>query len=40
MIERAVEQVITEGKFLTADLGGKARTAEMGDAVARAIGRA
>jgi len=38
LIEKAVERVIAEGKKLTADLGGTARTAEMGDAVARAIG--
>jgi 3-isopropylmalate dehydrogenase len=37
VIERAMEQVIAEGRFLTADLGGSARTTEMGDAVARAI---
>ena len=34
LMERAMESVIREGKVLTGDLGGKASTSEMGDAVA------
>ena len=37
LIERAVEQVIAAGRELTGDLGGSASTAQMGDAIARAI---
>jgi len=37
LIERAVERVIAEERYLTADLGGTAGTSEMGDAVAKAI---
>ena len=37
LIERAVEQVVAAGRELTGDLGGSASTAQMGDAVARAI---
>jgi 3-isopropylmalate dehydrogenase len=37
LIERAVERVIAERRALTRDLGGEAGTAEMGDAVARAV---
>lgn len=37
LVEAAMESVIREGRWLTGDLGGKASTAEMGDAVARAI---
>ena len=36
-IQNAVEKVITEAKHLTADLGGKAGTQEMGDAIAEAV---
>jgi 3-isopropylmalate dehydrogenase len=34
LMEKAVEAVIREGKVLTGDLGGKASTREMGDAIA------
>jgi 3-isopropylmalate dehydrogenase len=37
-IDRAMDRVIAEAKHLTADLGGRASTAEMGDAVAAALG--
>jgi 3-isopropylmalate dehydrogenase len=37
LIETAMERVIREGRALTPDLGGKASTVEMGDAVAAAI---
>ena len=40
LIERAMESVIRDGKVLTPDLGGKASTREMGDAVAAAVGSA
>ena len=39
LIERAMDQVIAEAKWLTADLGGKASTVEMGNAVAGAVPR-
>jgi 3-isopropylmalate dehydrogenase len=39
-IDAAVERVIAEAKHLTADLGGGATTAEMGDAVASALAKA
>jgi isocitrate/isopropylmalate dehydrogenase len=32
-----MDRVITEAKHLTADLGGRASTTEMGDAVASAV---
>jgi 3-isopropylmalate dehydrogenase len=37
LIDTAVDKVIAEAKHLTADLGGKASTTEMGDAVAAAV---
>ncbi len=37
-IQKAVDQVIQQGKHLTGDLGGKASTTEMGDAIAAAAG--
>jgi 3-isopropylmalate dehydrogenase len=37
LIQNAVEKVVTEAKHLTADLGGKAGTQEMGDAIAEAV---
>ncbi len=37
-IDRAMDRVIAEGKALTRDLGGRAGTVEMGDAVAAAVG--
>jgi 3-isopropylmalate dehydrogenase len=36
-IEAAIEQVIAEAKHLTPDLGGKAGTTQMGDAIAAAL---
>jgi 3-isopropylmalate dehydrogenase len=39
LIDEAMDRVIAEAKSLTMDLGGKASTSEMGDAVAAAIGR-
>lgn len=36
-MEAAMESVIQEGRWLTGDLGGKASTTQMGDAVAQAI---
>ncbi len=36
-IQNAVEKVIAEARHLTADLGGKASTQEMGDAIAEAV---
>ena len=37
LIEKAVDQVIAQAQHLTGDLGGKASTSEMGDAVAAAV---
>ena len=37
LIDSAMERVVAEAKHLTRDLGGKASTAEMGDAVAAAV---
>jgi len=39
LIDQAMDHVIAEAKALTADLGGKASTSQMGDAVAGAISR-
>ena len=39
-MERAMDAVIAEAKYLTGDLGGKASTTEMGDAVVEAVRRA
>jgi 3-isopropylmalate dehydrogenase len=36
-IQAAVNQIVTEAKYLTKDLGGKASTREMGDAVAATV---
>jgi 3-isopropylmalate dehydrogenase len=40
LMEQAVERVIAEGRWLTPDLGGKARTTEMGAAMIAALGAA
>jgi 3-isopropylmalate dehydrogenase len=37
LIEKAMDRVIAGGKHLTGDLGGKASTTQMGDAVAAAV---
>jgi len=37
LIDAAMDKVIAEAKHLTADLGGKASTTEMGDAVVAAV---
>jgi len=37
LMQAAIDNVIDEGKQLTADLGGKASTKEMGDAIAAAV---
>jgi 3-isopropylmalate dehydrogenase len=36
-IDVAVEKVIAEARHLTADLGGRASTSQMGDAIAAAV---
>ena len=36
-MQRAIDRVISEAKHLTSDLGGKARTQDMGDAIAAAV---
>jgi 3-isopropylmalate dehydrogenase len=36
-IDMAMDKVIAEAKHLTGDLGGRASTTEMGDAVAAAV---
>ncbi len=38
LMERATENVVKAGKVLTADLGGKASTRDMGDAIATEVG--
>ena len=37
LIDKAVDKVIAEAKQLTADIGGKASTSQMGDAIAAAV---
>ena len=37
LILKAVEKVVAEEKSLTGDLGGKASTTQMGDAIAAAV---
>jgi isocitrate/isopropylmalate dehydrogenase len=39
VIERAVEKTLADRKNHTADIGGTARTAAVGDAVAKAVTR-
>ena len=36
-IESAVDDIVADARHLTADLGGRATTSEMGDAIARAV---
>jgi isocitrate/isopropylmalate dehydrogenase len=36
-MQAAIDKVVTEAKHLTTDLGGKASTREMGDAIAAAV---
>jgi 3-isopropylmalate dehydrogenase len=37
LVDAAMDKVIAEAKHLTGDLGGKASTSQMGDAVAAAV---
>jgi 3-isopropylmalate dehydrogenase len=37
MMQAAIDKVVVDGKHLTADLGGKASTQDMGDAIAAAV---
>jgi hypothetical protein len=37
LVERAIDAVCEDGRVLTADLGGKASTAEVGNAVVQAL---
>ncbi len=37
LMQTAIDRVMTEGQVLTGDLGGKAKTQEMGDAIAAAV---
>ena len=39
-IDRAMDQVIADGRHLTGDLGGKASTTQMGDAIVEAVRKA
>jgi 3-isopropylmalate dehydrogenase len=36
-MQTAIDKVVTQAKHLTKDLGGKASTQEMGDAIAAAV---
>ena len=36
-MQAAIDKVVTQAKHLTKDLGGKASTQEMGDAIAAAV---
>ncbi len=37
LMKKAIDKVVTDGKTLTKDLGGKASTQDMGDAIAAAV---
>jgi len=37
LMQKAIDKVVMEGKNLTGDLGGKASTRDMGDAIAAAV---
>jgi 3-isopropylmalate dehydrogenase len=39
LMDQAMDKVIAQAQYLTADLGGKASTTQMGDAVVQALGR-
>ena len=39
-MDRGMDMVIADAKYLTGDLGGKASTTEMGDAVVEAVRKA